>query len=205
MPDVDVEQVANKSGLSDGDIDPVACADQDPRIRVLQGSFDDNPGWNDGDFENQNNHSVVTRVDFGESSFLFMGDLQQAGIDILLDYYSGSARPILNADVLQVGHHGSHNATTTLLLSAVTPIIAMIPAGPSVGQSASGFNAFVFGHPRAAIVSLLMSHVSRQRTPSKRVRVADGMRQFHEVTMTKAIYPPGGTARRVSSRVRQDL
>jgi competence protein ComEC len=200
IPDSDVEAVADKSGLTDGDIDPVACADQNPRIRVLQGSFDDNPGWSDGDFENQNNHSLVTRVDFGSASFLFMGDLQEAGIELLLDYYSGNARPILNTDVLQVGHHGSHNATTSELLAAVTPLVAVIPAGPSTGQNPMGFNAFAFGHPRAAIVDLLTNSITRQRSPAKTVRVATGARKFKNTTVAKAVYATGwdGTVRVVA-------
>jgi len=201
VPDSAVEAIADKSGLTDGDIDPIDCMDQNPRIRVLQGSFEDhNPGWNDGDFENQNNHSLVTRVDFGSASFLFMGDLQEAGIEFLLDYYTGSARPILNADVLQVGHHGSHNATTGELLAAVTPSVAVIPVGSSTGQSPDGFNAFAFGHPRATIVSLLTNSISRQRTPAKTVRVATGQRKFKNTTVTKAVYATGwdGTVRVVA-------
>jgi beta-lactamase superfamily II metal-dependent hydrolase len=200
VPDTDVEAVTDKSGLTDEDIDPVDCMDQNPRIRVLQGSFAENPGWNDGDFENQNNHSLVTRVDFGSAEFLFMGDLQEAGIELLLDYYTGPARPMLNADVLQVGHHGSHNATTTELLSAVTPLVAVVPVGPSTGQNPNGFNAFAFGHPRTAIVDLLINSISRQRTPAKTVRVATGQRRFRNRTITKAVYATGwdGTVRVVA-------
>jgi competence protein ComEC len=161
VPDTDVEAVKDKSGLTDTDIDPLDCKDQDPRIRVLQGSFEDNPGWSDGEFENQNNHSLVTRVDFGSAEFLFMGDLQEAGIELLLDYCSGPARPMLNADVLQVGHHGSHNATTAGLLSAVTPLIAIIP-GPSTGQrfqrlrlrpSSIGHRRFAHQQPHQATIA----------------------------------------------------
>jgi beta-lactamase superfamily II metal-dependent hydrolase len=200
VPDSDVEAVADKSGLTDADIDPIACMDENPRIRVLQGSFDENPGWNDGDFENQNNHSLVARVDFGSAEFLFMGDLQEAGIELLLDYYAGPARAMLNADVLQVGHHGSHNATTANLLAAVTPSVAVIPVGPSIGQDQNGFNAFVFGHPRSAIVDLLINSISRQRTPSKTVRVATGQRRFRNKTITRAVYATGwdGTVRVVA-------
>ena len=200
VPDSDVEAVTDKSGLADQDIDPLPCSDQDPQIRVLQGSFDENPGWTEGDFDNQNNHSLVTRVDFGSASFLFMGDLQEAGIELLVDYYSGTARPILDADVLQVGHHGSHNATTDDLLSAVTPRVAVIPMGSSVGQDSEGFNAFVFGHPRAAVVDLLASRITRQRSPAKTVRVATGQRRFRNTILRRAIYGTGwdGTIRVVA-------
>ena len=36
-----------------------------------------------------------------------------------------------NVDVLKVGHHGSHNATTATFVTAITPKIAVIQAGDS--------------------------------------------------------------------------
>ena len=53
-------------------------------IHVLEGRFDANPVWTDGEFENENNHSLVTRVAFGTASFLVMGDLEEAGIELLV-------------------------------------------------------------------------------------------------------------------------
>jgi beta-lactamase superfamily II metal-dependent hydrolase len=200
-----VEQ-ANHAGLSDQDIDPVACQDQDPEIRILQGSFrDDNPGWPDGAFENQNNHSLVTRVGFGAASFLFMGDLEVAGIELLVDYYNEvpEARRLLDADVLQVGHHGSYNATSIQLLNAVTPRIAVIPVGFwSFGQAASEgrFATFDYGHPRRYTVELLASNITRNRSQAKAVMVADRAEAFSPLMVNRAIYATGwdGTVRVVA-------
>lgn len=123
-----VRAASGDLGLSDQDIDPFSCGTVDPRVHILAGRQDSNPGWPEGDFENQNNHSLVTRIDFDEASFLFVGDLQEAGIESLLDDYEEGDG--LNTDVLQVGHHGSHNATTPALLAEVTPSVAVIPVGP---------------------------------------------------------------------------
>lgn len=41
-------------------------------------------------FNNQNNHSVVLRIDFGKASMLVSGDLQEEGITSLVSHYQGS-------------------------------------------------------------------------------------------------------------------
>jgi len=133
-----VVAVPGHTGLTDAEIDPFNCGSVDPRIHILAGRMESNPGWTDDDFTNQNNHSLVTRVDFGQASFLFMGDLQEAAIESLLAFYGETSTGELNTDVLQVGHHGSHNATTAALLQAVTPTVAVIPMGPwTFGQGSS--------------------------------------------------------------------
>ncbi len=207
IPDADVEAAPGTRGLTDGDIDPVACTVRDPAIRVLGGRFDENPGWPDGEFENQNNHSLVTRVDFGTASFLFMGDLEEAAIELLVAHYGDAAGGPLDADVLQVGHHGSLNATTAGLLDAVTPRVAVIPVGEwTFGQTGGVFTTFAFGHPRRDVVDLLSHHMTRRRTPAKTVKVANRARQFGDMRVSDAIYATGwdGTVR-VVARAQNDI
>ena len=139
-------------GLTNNVIDPVACGGTDPEIRVLWGSLDEDPGWADGAFRNPNNHSVVVRVDFGESSFLFTGDLQEAAINDLVFAYNGA--DTLDVDVYQVGHHGSHNGTTEDLMRVMTPEIAIISMGDSK-LSQERFSAYSFAHPRDKAVQHL--------------------------------------------------
>jgi competence protein ComEC len=201
ITDAAVEAVTPPTGLTNATIDPFACEGTDPRIRVLQGRFDENPGWPEGEFENQNNHSLVTRVDFGSASFLFMGDLEEVGIELLTDFYGSGANSVLNADVIQVGHHGSHNATTDDLLEAVTPKVALIPVGEwTFGQDGGTFTTFAFGHPRQTTTSLLAQHMTRKRSQAKSVKVAEKAKKFVTNTVSKAIYATGwdGTVRVVA-------
>jgi len=177
---------AGKSGVSDAVIDPIACPAIDPKIRVLSGGFEANPGWPDGEFDNGNNHSLVIRIDFGQSSFLFTGDLEVAGIDTLLARYAGTS--MLDTDVWEVSHHGSYNGTTQSLLTAITPKTALISMGPPTTEAP--WTAWAYGHPRRAAVSLLATNVSGTR-PSKNVMVADGAKSFSAYSVTKAIYATG--------------
>lgn len=207
IPESAVEAAAGNRGLTDADIDPIACSVRDPRIRVLGGRYDENPGWPEGEFENQNNHSLVTRIDFGSASFLFMGDLEEAGIEMLVEHYGDAEGGVLDADVLQVGHHGSHNATTRGLLDAVTPRVAVIPVGQwTFGRTGGNFTTFAFGHPRRDAVDLLTQHMTRRRTPAKTVKVADRARRFSDLRVADAIYATGwdGTVR-VVARAQNDI
>lgn len=74
--------------------------------------------------ENLNNMSVVVRVDYGESSFLFQGD---AEIDEENDILETGAD--IDCDVLKVGHHGSYTSSSANYLKKVTPEIAVISCG----------------------------------------------------------------------------
>lgn len=198
IPDSDIEAVADKSGFTDAAIDSIHCGSMSPQIHVLQGHVTTNPGWSTDDYGNLNNHSLVTRVDFNGASMLFMGDLEEAGIAVLLNYYTGAARQILDADVLQVGHHGSDNATTQELLDAVTPSVAVINVGKwNWGKPNTPFTTFLYGHPKQSTLDLLQASITRTRKPSKSVMAAESSKHFHSTTVTKAIYATGwdGTVR----------
>ena len=59
-----------RGGVTNDVIDAVACPDVDPKIRALWGGVSADPGWGSDNyghsrFDNENNHSVVLRVDFG--------------------------------------------------------------------------------------------------------------------------------------------
>jgi competence protein ComEC len=154
------------AGVTNNVIDPVNCRSGgtgvDPKVTALWGRVDENNTW----ANNANNDSVVLRVDFGHASFLFVGDLQSEGIAAMLDAYSPDPR-IFDVDVLKVGHHGSHNATTAALLAAVTPKIAIAQSGDST-LSHEDHTAWVYGHPNVKAVNLIVDPtkgVSEARTP----------------------------------------
>lgn len=186
-------EAAGASGLTDSVIDPIACPTIDPRIRLLAGGRELPDGtefrpsdWGDEDMDNGNNHSLVIRVDFGESSFLFPGDLENAGITDLMTRYAGTA--MLDTDVLEVSHHGAANGTTAAFLSAVSPQIAVISMGPYTTQQK--WTAWAYGHPRKVTTDLLYAAVTGRR-PSKSVMVATKTKTFVPFAMDRAIYATG--------------
>lgn len=130
----DAVAAAGAGGLTDSTIDPVACTGVDPRIRVLSGGYVANPGWPDGEFDNGNNQSLIICVDFGEASFLFTGDMEETTIETLVNHWAGTG--MLDVDVWEVGHHGSHNGVTPPLMAAMTPEVAVISMGAGVGTGA---------------------------------------------------------------------
>ena len=91
-------------------------------------------------YDDTNNTSLVLSVSYGETTFLFTGDMEyEAEIDLV---ESGAN---LSADVLKVGHHGSSSSTGYRFLREVIPTYAVI----SVGDGNS------YGHPTEAVLSRL--------------------------------------------------
>ena len=84
-----------------------------------------------------NDMSVIARLDFGETSFLFSGDAEKAAEDALLA--SGAN---LRAQVFKAGHHGSKTSSGQALLEAVRPELVVICCGK--GNS--------YGHPHEEAV-----------------------------------------------------
>lgn len=82
--------------------------------------------------EDTNNTSIVLRIDYGETAFLFTGDGEREAERVILD----SGLP-LSATVLKVGHHGSDTSTSYPFLREIMPQYAVISVG--AGNS--------YGHP----------------------------------------------------------
>jgi len=97
---------------------------------------------NSAKYEDLNNYSVVIRLVFGNTSFLFTGDAQALSEkEMLAKGYT------LKSDVLKVGHHGSKTSTSADFLKAVSPKYAVISAG----------KGNVYGLPAQSTVSRLTS------------------------------------------------
>lgn len=75
-------------------------------------------------FEDPNGSSIVLRIDYGQTSFLFMADAEENVEDVLVD--SGVD---LYVNVLKVGHHGSETSTGGRLLFYAHPQYAVISVG----------------------------------------------------------------------------
>ena len=94
------------------------------------------------DYDDPNNTSLVLRVTYGETSFLFTGDMETTAEEDLLDAYWD-----LSATVLKVGHHGSDTSSSMEFLQAVDPAYAVI----SVGEDNE------YGHPMPVVLERLSS------------------------------------------------
>jgi len=88
-----------------------------------------------------NDASIVARLDYGESSFLLTGDAELRTENILMSLNKSE----LDADVLKVGHHGSHTSTSKLFTQAVTPEYSIISAGKDNS----------YGHPHTEVLEIL--------------------------------------------------
>lgn len=94
------------------------------------------------EYEDLNNFSAVIKYRFGDTSFLFCGDIEKdAEQDIL------SSGCDITADVIKVPHHGSGTSSTRAFVQSVSPQYAVFSAGQEND----------FGHPHANIVRLYES------------------------------------------------
>ncbi|GHU93591.1 competence protein ComE [Clostridia bacterium] len=87
-----------------------------------------------------NNMSIVMKITYGDTSFLFTGDAERAEEADILD-----AGYDLSSTVLKVGHHGSDTSATYPFLREIMPLYAVI----SCGKKNS------YGHPHENTLSRL--------------------------------------------------
>lgn len=91
-------------------------------------------------YSDVNDLSIVLRIEYGETAFLFCGDAEWEAEHDMVD-----AGYDLSAALLKVGHHGSDTSTSYVFLREVMPQYAVI----SVGRE----NAY--GHPTEDVLSRL--------------------------------------------------
>lgn len=87
-----------------------------------------------------NDTSIVVKLEFGDTAFLFTGDMETSAENDMLDYWEG--RMDWNVDVLKVGHHGSSTSSSYRFVYETDPEYAII----SCGKNNS------YGHPHDEIV-----------------------------------------------------
>lgn len=90
------------------------------------------------EYDDTNDTSIVLRIDYGETSFLFTGDMETGAEKDLLE--SGAD---VRATVLKAGHHGSDTSTGYQFLREVSPQYTVI----SVGEGNK------YGHPSDEVLS----------------------------------------------------
>lgn len=92
------------------------------------------------EYPSMNDNSIVVRIIYGETSFLFTSDAEWDAEHDMVDSHF-----CLRADLIKVGHHGSNNSSSYVFLREVMPKYAVI----SVGKNNT------YGHPSEDVLSRL--------------------------------------------------
>jgi competence protein ComEC len=93
-------------------------------------------------YDEDNNSSLVIKMVYGDSSFLFTGDAEKDCEKEMLDTYNAS---MLDCDVLKVGHHGSKTSSSAEFIAVVSPALSII--------SCAAENRY--GHPHLSTLKTL--------------------------------------------------
>ena len=131
--------------------------------------FDDNP----------NNASIVTRVDYGETSIMFTGDAEGEKKNdpekLMLEKYKNNLS-ILDCDIYKMGHHGSKTSSSQEFLDAVSPEIAIISCGVDND----------YGHPNAEVLERLKNgNVEYYRTDELGAIILTVYKNGYKITGSK--------------------
>lgn len=90
----------------------------------------------------ENDKSLVFRLEYGNVSILLTGDIQESTEQWLVKHRN------LQADILQIPHHGSGTSSSVDFLRHVAPQVAIISLGANNR----------YGHPHARVLHNLKSH-----------------------------------------------
>ena len=93
------------------------------------------------EFTDLNDYSIVTKVEFGETSVIITGDVENHSEKLIAEEYAS----FLHADILQVGHHGSYTSNCEEFVSSVLPEYAVISCGKDNE----------YGHPHSETIERL--------------------------------------------------
>ena len=93
-----------------------------------------------------NNTSLIIRLKYGSTSFLFTGDAE-------MEEYKYIRGTIGQVSVLKVGHHGAANATDEALAAELCPKIAVISCGENND----------YGHPHEKTIKILKTFGAEMR------------------------------------------
>lgn len=87
--------------------------------------------------KNINNMSVVVKISYGETEFLFLGDSESTIENQLIN--SGAD---IDIDVLKAGHHGSNTSSNEKFLTETSPVLAVASCGDDNS----------YGHPNGDVL-----------------------------------------------------
>ncbi|MGE3537634.1 MAG: DNA internalization-related competence protein ComEC/Rec2 [Candidatus Tectimicrobiota bacterium] len=110
------------------------------RLTVLTPPLPDSAGAATWTPRNENDRSLVLRLEYGEMRMLLTGDIEQATEHWLL------AQGLdLRADILKIPHHGSKTSTSAAFVQQVQPRVGIISTG--AGNP--------YGHPHPRVLDVL--------------------------------------------------
>lgn len=174
-----------KEGYTDKGIDPLVCdGPTKPKVTALSGGRDYQARWSAKENANDNNHSLVLRITYGATAFLFMGDLEDDGQRDLVARYGDT--DLLDVDVLLVAHHGASNGASEDLLKLTTPKIALVSSGDPYGPA--GKTARGYGHPDKGALDRLAAATADTRPNIVAQAFNGGDTEPFDYPLGKAIY-----------------
>lgn len=153
------------------------CTRQDVTARILRPQGFNNPGMEPNDY------SVVVRIDYDNSSFLFTGDVEEEMEELLLSDTTNTL-PFLNVDWLKVPHHGSDTSSSPDFIEVVSPQIAVISSGgETIGTNSNN------RHPRMVTLNTLFPFVREREGISTTLEAYnDSTDQWSQIETEESVY-----------------
>lgn len=99
---------------------------------------------NSTDYEDINNYSIVIKLMYENTSYIFTGDAEKLSEEEIISKFSDE----LKCDVLKIAHHGSSSSTSDTFLKLCRPKYAII----SLGMDNS------YGHPHKVVLDRLKKY-----------------------------------------------
>jgi len=90
-------------------------------------------------FTDMNDYSLVTKVEYKNTSAMITGDVEVHSEELIVAEYSAKA---LKADILKMGHHGSSTSNSAAFLDSVDPSYAVFTCGKDNS----------YGHPHREVL-----------------------------------------------------
>lgn len=96
---------------------------------------------------NVHDATIVSRLNHGRNSILFMGDAEKPLENRLLFEYPSPIFQLLTSKIIKVGHHGAKTSSSEEFLRTVSPEVAIIQSGSKNR----------YGHPTQEVLNRLTS------------------------------------------------
>ena len=90
--------------------------------------------------DDKNDYSIITRIEYKDSSFLFMGDAGKSVENELMNQGVD-----LSSDVLKAGHHGSSKSSSAKFVKFVSPSFCVFSCGENND----------YGHPHLEVLQIM--------------------------------------------------